>query len=280
MIGGSKRLAVRKYKYYNKKHIPNIPPYTRCGYAIVKKIAMSKRKASDRLFREPKKRNTSTDFGYYQPANHPKIRKVSATRIGKRHVYRFFIDHGAKYFPLRCMLDLGSTSFVISPEAAKAFSIPVVLKPKPLNAGDVSGSRLKTEGLFTVPLGLSFGNNWSYDEDDHGFKVIKTSGDYDALIPAWYLEKHKARGTMTSHLHFPHCQQECYNHRKIHPEYSIMYDERIALNDKAIHKGAIIMSNLSIAQKLPTHYYKFLLLFDPKEAEKQPDNTGCDHRLE
>jgi len=40
------------------------------------------------------------------------------------------------------------------------------------------------------------------------------------------------------------------------------------------------MSNSSIAQKLPAHYHKFLLLFDPKEAEKLPDIKGCDHRIE
>jgi hypothetical protein len=90
------------------------------------------------------------------------------------------------------MLDLGSTSFVVSPEAAKAFSIPVVKRPRPIKAGDVSGSDLRTENLFTVPLGVSFGNHRSYDEEDHVIDVIKTSGDYDALIPAWYLEKHKA----------------------------------------------------------------------------------------
>jgi len=220
---------------------------------------MSKRKASEPLLKVPKKQNTSTDFVYYQPASHPKIRKVSATKVGKRPIYRFFIDYDGNYFPLRSMLDLGSTSFVISPEAAKAFSIPVVLRPKPAKAGDVSGSQLKTEGLFTVPLGVSFGNHRSYDEDNHAFEVIKTSGDYDALIPAWYFEKYKARGTTTSHLHFPHCPQECYNHGKIHPEYSITYDRRIALNDAAIHIGAIVMSNPSIAQKLPVHYQKFLL---------------------
>ena len=103
---------------------------------------------------------------------------------------------------------------------------------------------------------------------------------YDALIPAWYMQKHKAQGTTTSHYHFPHCQPECYNHGKIYPEYSIMYDKRIALHDKAIHIGAIVMRNPSVAQKLPVHYHKFLLLFDPKEAEKLPDNQGCDHRNE
>jgi hypothetical protein len=39
------------------------------------------------------------------------------------------------------------------------------------------------------------------------------------------------------------------------------------------------MRNPTIAQKLPLHYHKFLLLFDPKESKKLLDNTGCDHRI-
>jgi len=85
---------------------------------------------------------------------------------------------------------------------------------------------------------------------------------------------------MTSHLYCPHCQPEWFNQGKIHPEYSITYDKWVALSDKAIHIGAVVMSNPSIAQKLPTHYHKVLLLFDPKEAEKLTDNKGCDQRIE
>ena len=68
-----------------------------------------------------------------------------------------------------------------------------------------------------MPLGLSFGNYQSYDPDDHAFEVMPTSEDYDCLIPAWYLEKHKAQGTTTSHLHFPHCTSQCFGHAKLHP---------------------------------------------------------------
>jgi len=188
MSGRSKRPASKAIRIPHIQIFPETPTLTRCGYTIVERIEMSKRKASETLIGIPKKQIASTDFVYYQPASHPKVKKVSATRVGKRPIYGFFIDYDGKYFPLRCMLDLGSTSFVISPEVAKAFSIPVVSRPEPAKVGDVSGSRLKTEGLFTVLLGVSFGNHRSYDEDDHAFEVIRRAGDYDALIPAWYLE--------------------------------------------------------------------------------------------
>jgi len=106
---------------------------------------MAKCTASELLVRHPKKIKMSTDFVYYQPALHPKLRKVSSMKIGKRPIYRFFIDYNAKSFPLRYMLDLGSTSFGISPEAVEAFSIPVVKRPRPVKSGDVSGNNLDTE---------------------------------------------------------------------------------------------------------------------------------------
>jgi len=254
---------------------------TRCGRAIVERIAIMKRKAEQLFNPSVKKPNKSTDFVFYEPAKkNMKIQKISATKIGKRPIYRFFLDFDGQYFPLRCMLDLGSTSFVISPEATKAFKIPVIKRTKRVKSKDVTGREIKTEGLFTIPLGLSFGNHRSYDEKDHAFEVIKTSEDYDCLIPAWYLEKHKARGTTSSHLHFPHCTGECYGHGKLHPEYSITYDKRVALNKDAVHIGALAQSSSSMLEKLPKCYHKYLLLFDPEHAEKLPDSRGCDHRIE
>jgi len=201
------------------------------------------------------------------------------TKIGERPIYKFFIDFDGKYFPIRCMLDLGSTSFVISPETAKAFQIPVVKRTILQKTSDVGGTQIKTEGLYTIPLGLSFGNHRTYDVEDHAFEVLKTSSKYDALIPAWYLKKHRAEG-MSSQLYFPHCDASCFGHEKIRPDYEISYDRRVALRPDAINIGSIISRNPEIAKKLPTHYHKWLLLFDPEESEKLPDNKGCDHRIE
>jgi hypothetical protein len=108
------------------------------------------------------------------------------------------------------MLDPGSTSFVISRNAAKAFKIPVIRRTKKDQSKDVTGREIIMEGLYTIALRLSFGNHHSYDPENHAVEVMETSNDYDSLIPAWYLEKHNVRGTTTSHLHFPHCRSQCY----------------------------------------------------------------------
>jgi len=52
------------------------------------------------------------------------------------------------------------------------------------------------------------------------------------------------------------------------------------LRPDVIHIGAVLFNNPDILQKLPPQYHKWLLLFNAKGAEKLPDNTGCDHRIE
>jgi len=109
---------------------------------------MTKRKAEQLLNPTVKKANTSTDFVFYEPARKKKIQQISATKIGKRPIYRFFLDFDGQYFPLRCMLDLGSTSFVISPEATRAFGIPVIKRKKQVISKDVTGRQIKTDGFL------------------------------------------------------------------------------------------------------------------------------------
>jgi hypothetical protein len=177
------------------------------------------------------------------------------------------------------MLDLESTSFVTSPEAAKAFAIPVMKRRKPIQSKDILGKVIYTEGLITVQLCLFFGNHQFFDEKDYAFEVIITSAKSDPLIPAWYLDKHKASGTTTSHLHFSYCSTDCFKHGKVHPQYSYTYDNRVSLSDKAIPVGVVVMSNPTLMQKLPAHYNKFMLLFVPEQSDILLDITGCDHRI-
>jgi len=96
---------------------------------------------------------------------------------------------------------------------------------------------------------VSLGYHRFSDEKDHAFEVMKTSQDYDASIPTWYLEKHTARGVTTIHLHFPHRGQKCYQQCKIHPEYSITYDKQVALKPDAIHIGSLVLNDPSVLAK-------------------------------
>jgi hypothetical protein len=80
-----------------------------------------------------------------------------------------------------------------------------------------------------VPLRLSFGNHLSYDEEDSAFEVMQTSSNYDCLLPESYLEKDKTSATTTSHLNFLHFGPQFFSHNKLHPEYSITYNQQVAV---------------------------------------------------
>jgi hypothetical protein len=71
---------------------------TRCGYAIVNRLAMSKVKASQPLLRQLKKTYPSIDLDKYQLASPPKVQIVSSTQRVKRLIYEF------------CLLSIGFSS--------------------------------------------------------------------------------------------------------------------------------------------------------------------------
>jgi hypothetical protein len=70
------------------------------------------------------------------------------------------------------MVDLGRTSFFISPDTAKAFSIPVIKRTEAVKTAEVSRRNIATKRLFMVPVGVSFVNHHAYDEIDSAFEVI------------------------------------------------------------------------------------------------------------
>jgi len=102
----------------------------------------------------------------------------------------------------------------------------------------------------------------------------------NASIPAWNLNPHKAEGITNGHLHFHNCGLECFGLNHIRPGYEITYDTRVTLRPDAINIGAVVCNSPSLLQKLPKHNHKWLLLFDPKEAEKLSNHKESDHRIE
>jgi hypothetical protein len=100
---------------------------------------MSKHKSSDNLWSSVnKKSNTSTDYVFYSSVKTRKKRSlVSPNTMGKRSRYKFFSELEGKFSPLRCMVEPGRPAFVISPEATRAFQVPVVKRILPGKASDV-----------------------------------------------------------------------------------------------------------------------------------------------
>jgi hypothetical protein len=194
-----------------------------------------------------KKSNISKVFLYHIAAlKAAKVYKVSPTNIGQQPIDKFFIDHEGKHFPACYTPELKSTSFVISPQAAKALKIPVGRRKIPARAWDVGERKTNTKGLLMTKLGLLCSNHRTVDNTDHNSKVLKPSSEYNALIPTWYLTKHKAHRISDCCLHSPLCSERSFGHGKMYPEYFITYGKTVALGLDAIHIGAVIFNYTDI----------------------------------
>jgi hypothetical protein len=178
------------------------------------------------------------------------------------------------------MLALCCTSFVISPNTAMAFKIPVVRSTRKVQYNNVTGRDIVFEGLSKMLLGLFFGIHHSSHSEDLAFEVMKVSNDNYCLILAWHPGKHEACGTATSHLHFLHCGSHCYTHDNIRPENCIMYDISVALRKDAINIGSFIQSTPSMLELLPEQYHKLILSSDPEYVKLLSVYRGCDRRIE
>jgi len=111
---------------------------------------MTKWKASEPLLSYRKKLNSSNNFVHYWPATSRNIRIVSATQVSKRPTYRFFIDHNGLYFPLGCMLDLGTTSLIYLEKWQKPWLYPVLATIQNWRIGSGSG----LEPIWTLSTGF------------------------------------------------------------------------------------------------------------------------------
>jgi len=118
-----------------------------------------------------------------------KNQKIYPAKICKKPIYKLFFDFNGKYFPLRCMLDPGYTSFIISPEAATVFKVRVVKGTTKVMSGDISGQEIITEGIYTKHRRITVANHRMYNLKDTSYRVIKTSPDYDDSMPAQFLEE-------------------------------------------------------------------------------------------
>jgi hypothetical protein len=130
--------------------------------------------------------------------------------------------------------------------------------------------------MYTIPLGLAFGNHRSLET----FEVVKMQKEYDVLIPVWYMQQHKAQGTMYAHLHVTECGNKCYGHGKKYPEWTITYNDIVMWKNESIKIGSVAFNTTKqLAEKLPPQYHKWLLLFDPQESEKIPKHGPHDHEI-
>jgi len=106
--------------------------------------------------------------------------------------------------------------------------IPVPNRKCEAVASVFEGTKMRMDGLYTIPLEVSFGNHRFYDITDHVFKVIKLSYNDNVQIPAQYVPHHNPEETHTWHWWFPQCVNDFIGHGNLYPQYKIQSDTKVA----------------------------------------------------
>jgi hypothetical protein len=143
---------------------------------------------------------------------------------GDRPVYRFFLiwkdaKGVTREVPARCLLDWGSTTFVISKRLVTALDIPTATREDALESYDAAGRRFDDDGKTrTYPLRFAFGNHCS----DEVFEVMTMGEGMEIIVPYWWMQKHHASGVYDGTLRFNDCPSSCFH--SLSPGWSITYD--------------------------------------------------------
>jgi len=186
---------------------------THCCHAVLESMVMFEYKATEwipcQLSKNP---ITGQDYVFYTATKKTsKIQQFLPPMVWKQPLCMLFGDFNCLQCPIRCMLDLESTTFVISQNFTKAFHITA-------GALVIRGWKIISVRIHTLSLALYRRNYWSHIMYCHLIDIITRSNDYTASLPGWYCNIFRATETATRHLHIPHCRNECFWHARIHWE--------------------------------------------------------------
>ena len=89
---------------------------------------------------------------------------------------------------VRALLDTGSTVPILSLSLVKKYQVPIAERATKRTIQDYAGQEVSGAGeYFTSPLLLQHRQHFTRVS----FEVAPLAGDYDVIIPRWWLTKHK-----------------------------------------------------------------------------------------
>ena len=130
----------------------------------------------------PSKKTASKHF------NVKSTESLPLPRSGPVPVVTMIVHLGEKEEVLRILLDTGSTVPLLSRKFTQDRQIPVAERPSIRPIQDYAGQEVEGAGQFyTAPLILQHRHHFSRVS----FEVAPLASDYDAILPRWWLAKHK-----------------------------------------------------------------------------------------
>ena len=185
---------------------------------------------------------------------------------------------------VRALLNTGSTVPLLSLAMVDLYQIPIAERETKRTIQDYAGQEVLGAGeFFTSSLLLQHRHHFSR----LFFKVAPLAGDYDIIIPYWWLAKHKCDLLASNgRIKFTsgECQCKCTKERN-DSKFSLQWDTSILNNPKAGILGMVAAvpsdDNLKAAiNRVPEAYSEYIPIMTAEMAEVLPDHFMYDHAID
>ena len=185
---------------------------------------------------------------------------------------------------VRALLDTGSTVPLQSLSMVEQHQIPIAERETKRTIQDYAGQEVPGAGeFFTSPLLLQHRHHYSR----LSFEVAPLAGDYDIIIPRWWLAKHKCDLLASNgHIKFTsgECQRKCTKER-YDTAFSLEWDPSVPENPKAGILGIVAVAPSSedlkaAINKVPEAYSEFIPIMTAEMAVVLPEHSVYDHAID
>ena len=185
---------------------------------------------------------------------------------------------------VRALHNTGSTVPILSLGFVEKHQVPIAERATKRTIQDYAGQEVSGAGeYFTTPLLLQHRQHFT----QVSFEVTPLAGDYDIILPCWWLAKYKCdllasngRIKFTSGV----CQRKCTMERN-NTSFSLEWDSSIINNPNAGILGMVAAApsddNLKAAiDKVPEVYSEFIPIMTAEMAAVLPEHSVYDHTID
>ena len=185
---------------------------------------------------------------------------------------------------VRALLDTGSTVPLLSLAMVEQHEIPIAERETKRTIQDYARQEVPGVGeFFTSPILLQHRHHYSRVS----FEVAPLAGDYDIIIPRWWLAKHKCDLLASNgRIKFTsgECQRKCTREAK-EMKFSLEWDTTIFSNPEAGILGMVAAApaddDLKAAiNKVPEVYSEFKPIMTAEMAEVLLEHSVYDHAID
>ena len=190
-------------------------------------------------------------------------------------VITIIVHLGEKEEVLRILLDTGSTVPLLSRKFAKNKQIPVAERPSIRPIQDYAGQKVEGAGQFyTAPLILQHRHHISRVS----FEVAPLASDYNAILPCWWLAKHKCdllasdgRIKFTS----ADCQRRCTEENQ--KQFPLTSTQNGKLQTSATARKEELQAAID---RVPLYYSEFIPIMTTEASLELPQQSAYDHAID